>query len=248
MKVGETRPFVPSRPAERVGRTGGARPVHSTETVQSVNGDEHAADLLGIPQEEFTPKVRSAIMTLLNEVEQLRDEVSNATRRLEELEKVADLDTLTPVANRRAFVRDLSRTISYAQRYNIEASLLYFDVNDLKRINDEFGHAAGDAALVQIANVLATHVRESDVVARLGGDEFAVLLVQANENQAMIKGAELSKIIADTPIDYEGNIVHTHVAYGAYTFKPGEKPHDILDQADKRMYAHKRNLKEKGSA
>lgn len=245
MKVRGTRSFVSTRPSLETGRSEKVAPLEKTKAAQPVNGHQEAADLLGIPQEEFTPRVRTAIMTLLQEVEQLREDVSNATRRLEELEKVADLDPLTPIANRRAFIRDLSRTISYAQRYNISASLIYFDVNDLKRINDEFGHASGDAVLVHIADILTGNVRESDVVARLGGDEFAVLLVQANEQQALDKGAELARQISQTPIEIDGAQIHTHVAFGAYTFKPGENPDDVLDQADKRMYAHKKDIKQK---
>lgn len=209
----------------------------------NLNGDVKVAELLGISQKDLTPHMRATMTTLLQEMERLRKDVCNATQRLEELEKIADLDPLMPIANRRAFVRDLSRTISYAQRYNIEASLLYFDVNDLKQINDEYGHAMGDAVLVKVAEILTNNVRESDVVARLGGDEFAVLLVQASEEQAVEKGTQLSRLVSECPVTFDGKTLYPRTAFGVYTFKQGESPSEVLNQADKRMYAHKRELK-----
>ena len=71
-----------------------------------------------------------------------------------------------------AFLRSLARIIAYVGRYGAACSLLYFDVDGLKSINDTHGHAAGDAALVHIADLLRSSIRTSDVVGRLGGDEF----------------------------------------------------------------------------
>ena len=85
---------------------------------------------------------------------------------------LADEDSLLPVINRRAFVRELSRAMSFAQRYTQPSSLAFFDVNNMKTINDELGHAAGDAALMHVAEMLLEHVRHSDVVGRLGGDQW----------------------------------------------------------------------------
>ena len=83
---------------------------------------------------------------------------------------------MLPLLNRRAFVRELTRYISFAGRYNTPASLIYFDLNHLKKTNDTLGHAAGDAVLAHFTEVLTAHVRDSDSVGRLGGDEFGVLL------------------------------------------------------------------------
>ena len=74
-------------------------------------------------------------------------------------------------------MRELKRVAAFVQRYGAPASVIYFDLDDLKAVNDRFGHAAGDAALKAVADRLAGHVRETDVVGRMGGDEFAVLLV-----------------------------------------------------------------------
>ncbi|MFZ5609360.1 MAG: GGDEF domain-containing protein [Pseudomonadota bacterium] len=243
MKVRETAPMGPAAPASRVTRVTAAEAVDGAGPPASISAVQNSASLLGIPPEEMTPKVRQAILSLLREVEALREELDTANRRLADMEKLADLDPLAPIANRRAFVRDITRLMSYSQRYDVPASLLYFDVNDLKKINDHYGHAAGDAVLIHVANTILANVRQSDSVGRLGGDEFAVLLAQADERLALEKGGQLAKIIAESPPLFQGAEIPVRVAFGAYTFRPGEQPAEVLARADRRMYAHKRDLK-----
>ena len=93
-------------------------------------------------------------MALMQEVESLREELRQSKSRVDHLEHLADQDTLAPVANRRAFVREMSRIMAFAQRYGTSSSVIYFDVDGLKELNDRHGHPAGDAALLQIANIL----------------------------------------------------------------------------------------------
>ena len=139
--------------------------------------------------------MRRAFAALMEEVDQLRRQLDDAKTRINYLEKLVDEDPLMPVVNRRAFVRELSRMMAYAQRYGAPSSIVYFDVNGLKRINDQHGHAAGDAVLVAVAQVLIENVRATDVVGRLGGDELGVLLVQTDQAQAWRKAGELAELI-----------------------------------------------------
>jgi diguanylate cyclase (GGDEF)-like protein len=201
------------------------------------------AAVMGIPEVELTPKVRSAIMALMQEVDSLRRELERSKQRLLNLEKLADQDSLTPVINRRAFVRELSRVISYTQRYAAISSLIYFDVNGFKAINDTYGHACGDAALMYVVDVLTKNVRDSDVVGRLGGDEFGVILAQADDRQAREKAAQLARAVAAHPLEWEGKRISIEVAYGVYNFKQGENATEALAAADREMYAHKKTLK-----
>jgi diguanylate cyclase (GGDEF)-like protein len=205
-----------------------------------------AATVMGIPEAELTPKVRSAIMTLMAEVQSLRRELDKAQARLTHLEELADRDSLAPVYNRRAFVRELNRVISFSERYNAPASLIYFDVNSFKKINDEQGHAAGDGALLHVAHTLLANLRESDTVARLGGDEFGVILAQADAEQATAKGRQLAEKIAARPVEHEGRSFQVTVAYGVATFRSGGDAEATLAEADRAMYEHKAKLKAAG--
>ena len=203
-----------------------------------------SASVLGIPDQELTPKVRNAIMRLMAEVDALRRDLERSRERIAYLERLADQDALAPVANRRAFVRELSRVMAFSERYNAPASIIYFDVNGLKPINDTWGHPAGDAALMRVADVLVDNVRESDIVGRLGGDEFGVILSQADEATASEKARALVATIEAKPLDWQGEPIPIHVSYGVYTFRGGDSAGEALAAADRAMYAHKQARKQ----
>ena len=203
------------------------------------DGPDEAVGLLGLPEQELTPRVRSALGHLIEEVAELRQELVTTQGRLAELERLADEDSLAPISNRRAFLRSLARAIGYVERYGAACSLLYFDVNGLKAINDSHGHAAGDAALVHVADILRSSVRTSDVVGRLGGDEFGILLNRANGAHATHKAQQLAQTIAKYPLAWKGKRIVMSVAYGAHGLSPGEAPQEALAAADRAMYQQK---------
>lgn len=246
MKVGgygnlrNARSTSAARPASSAAPASQASAPVSAEPPRQI---EDTGSIVGIPLNELTPKVREAIAGLMAEVDDLRRQLKDAERRADEMEKLADQDPLTPVANRRAFVRDLSRMISYAERYGVPTSLIFFDINGMKEINDVHGHKAGDQALLHVAEMLNASTRDSDVVGRLGGDEFAVVLPQMDEASAMAKAEELAAAIRDKPLSVEGQEVPIEVAYGIFPFRAGEDASSTLAEADRRMYERKRRMK-----
>jgi diguanylate cyclase (GGDEF)-like protein len=199
-----------------------------------------SASVLGIPEEEFTPRVQGAIMGLMGEVESLRRDLQKTRARLDEMEQVADRDQLLPVLNRRAFVRELTRHIGYAVRYGTPASLLYFDLDGFKLINDSHGHPAGDAVLEHFAARLIAHVRDSDVVGRLGGDEFGVILSHANQLQAQTKAQSLADALQNSPANWQGHNIPVAFSFGAFELTAGDSADLAIARADEAMYAHKR--------
>src|SRR6195952_3220230 len=217
------------------------RRVEGAPSPDGADGVLPAANVLGIPEAEFTPKVRDAIMGLMNEVDSLRRELSQTRARLDEVEKTADQDGMLPLLNRRAFVRELTRYIAFTGRYNTPASLIYFDLNHLKKTNDTYGHAAGDAVLSHFADVLQAHVRDSDCVGRLGGDEFGVLLSHADQAQALKKADTLAAALENSPTSWNGHAIPVSFAYGAFELKAGDNPDTAMARADQAMYAQKKS-------
>jgi diguanylate cyclase (GGDEF)-like protein len=199
-----------------------------------------SAEFLGIGETELTPSVRAAVQTLIGEIDDLRTEVSRLKARLEESEQLADRDALTPLLNRRALLRELSRIRTFAQRYGAPAALVYFDLDDLKGVNDRFGHAAGDAVLQAVADRLLANVRESDIVGRMGGDEFAVILVQADRATADAKAQALTRAVEAQPLALGDWSAPIHLSYGVCEITPDLEPDAIVAQADAAMYARKR--------
>ena len=233
MEIRDTKP-VATATAKR------AEARKAADTAASIPSIADRLTIAGIGESELTPKLRQAFMALMAEVDQLRRELGEARTRIGYLERLADEDPLVPVANRRAFVRELTRMMSFSQRYGSPASIVYFDINDLKQINDRYSHAAGDAALLQVARILIENVRNTDVVGRLGGDELGVLLVQADRPLAEHKAAQLAAAVAAQPLIWHGQEVPLSVAYGVYAFSGAENAGDALDAADRAMYEAKR--------
>ena len=184
------------------------------------------------PAQDALAEARAEAAALRAELEQVR-------RRLAEVELLADRDALTPILNRRAFTRELVRTLAFCERYGAEASLVFLDMDGFKGVNDRFGHAAGDAALHAVAVTLAAHVRESDVVGRLGGDEFGVILAQAGKEAAEAKAADLRRQVEAEPVVFDGRMFPLHLSYGVRTFQPGLDAAQMLAEADAAMFLRK---------
>jgi diguanylate cyclase (GGDEF)-like protein len=100
--------------------------------------------------------------------------------KLEAAEALADRDTLAPVFNRRAFLRELHRTMSEVERYKTPAAVIYIDLDGFKAVNDEYGHSAGDACCVMSACCCWTACARATWLAALGGDEFGIILNRAS--------------------------------------------------------------------
>ncbi|HEY1427148.1 MAG TPA: GGDEF domain-containing protein [Caulobacteraceae bacterium] len=194
----------------------------------------------GLSQAELTPGVQSALSGLMIELADLRGEARRLKARLAEAEAAADADPLTSARNRRAFVREVRRAAAFARRHGAPASLVYFDVDDLKATNDRFGHAAGDAALRAVADRLAAHVRQSDVIGRLGGDEFAVLLEHADQRAAEAKAQMLARLIAAQPVRAGKRLAPVRVSWGARQIDPAKDAETLIAEADAAMFAMKR--------
>ena len=198
-------------------------------------------EFLGISETELTPAVRAAIATLVIELNDLRGEIQRLKSRLQEAETAADEDPLTTAKNRRAFIREVKRIAAFAQRYDAPASLVYFDLDDLKGINDRFGHAAGDAVLQAVAERLSQNIRESDIVGRMGGDEFAVLLVQADLPTARAKAEMLARLVEADPVQAGDWLTPVRVSWGVRQIDPDADPETLVTDADKAMFEMKRS-------
>ena len=198
-----------------------------------------ATPAVEIPDGDMTPAAEAAILELVAEIDRLKEEIAATRKRIVFLENLADEDPLTPVANRRAFIRELTRVAALARRHGTPSSVLYFDIDGMKTINDRFGHAAGDRVLVAIADSLVANVRASDLVGRLGGDEFGIILAHTDDAAARGKAAVLAKGIAELGIEAEGGKVPVSATFGISAITGVEDAEAALAAADKAMYERK---------
>ncbi|MFN0022111.1 MAG: diguanylate cyclase [Pirellulaceae bacterium] len=166
-----------------------------------------------------------------------RQQIQSENRRLlEELAKQARHDPLTNILNRRSLVSELQREWQRSTRGSEPLSCVMIDVDFFKRINDAYGHAAGDYVLQSIANLLSTMCRSSDVPGRYGGEEFLVLLPATTEGGAMIWAERLRQELAATPIALSGDTIHVTASFGVAERTPGVEHSDqMVDQADQAL-------------
>lgn len=211
----------------------------ATSAAAPTSAPKDSASIMGVPEAELTPNVQRALLSLMGEVDQLRRETEALRGKIRDLESLADRDVFLPVLNRRAFLREVSKALALAERHDAPSALVYFDLNGFKQINDTHGHAAGDTALKQVAELLSAHVRETDAVGRLGGDEFGVVLTLTPGPAAERKAAELAEAISSTPILHEGVELRLGAAWGVRALERGLAVETAMAEADKAMYARK---------
>jgi diguanylate cyclase (GGDEF)-like protein len=176
---------------------------------------------------------------LVEEISRLRGQVAQLQERVEQLDHLAHQDSLIDLPNRRGFLRELERLIARVSRYDAKGAMLFVDVDGLKAINDSFGHRAGDEALIEVAELLASGVRKSDVVARIGGDEFGILLENADEEAAQETAGRLIDLIADCELMHEGNELPLSVAIGVGIIEASDTAEAVMARADAEMYRRK---------
>ncbi|BAN24738.1 GGDEF domain-containing protein [Caballeronia insecticola] len=158
------------------------------------------------------------------------------------LQEFADRDGLTGIANRRYFELRLRDEFSRWQRYGGELSMLLFDLDHFKRINDDLGHLVGDTVLRVMAERVAKSVRVQDVFGRFGGEEFALLLPCTNFEDAMIVAEKVRRAVGETPIDVQGARVPVTTSVGAARARTGvtSSYEALINEADAALYTAKR--------
>jgi diguanylate cyclase (GGDEF)-like protein len=211
----------------------GARPAQAKRVSASQRPHPEA------PAPKAPARKRTRAMQLAAEVERLERELAAAQAKVAALAACADVDPLTDILNRRGFERELKRSLAYVKRYGVSAALIYVDLDGFKSINDRHGHAAGDTVLKAVALVLARHVRASDLVARIGGDEFAALLWNLSEADAQTKALALETAIARTTATHAGAVLSVGASAGTAMLLPLDQPADVIERADRAMYARK---------
>lgn len=186
---------------------------------------------------------RAATDTAKSEIRALKAQLAVARAKIDELQAWADTDFLLNIYNRRGFERELGRAIAYIGRYQAAGALIVLDVDRLKPINDDYGHAAGDMVLKGVVALLMRHIRSSDVVGRLGGDEFGLLLWNLSEQDARAKAAALELAIDSLTFMFKGGSVTTGASIGIAMLRPMVDAALALEQADRAMYARKAERK-----
>ncbi|MCI9868106.1 diguanylate cyclase [Rhizobium skierniewicense] len=175
---------------------------------------------------------------------------SNITDKNEvqqKLRQLSETDALTGLYNRRKLIETLDERLAIFERDNFQTSVLVFDLDNFKRLNDEMGHKAGDAALVEVARLCRQHLRDSDVIARFGGDEFVVVMPGTHRHEAL----EIAEVLREhVPTTFRKNLRYDATISGGVSefSQPDRVSSDILKRADEGLYLSKRSGRNRVSA
>lgn len=171
----------------------------------------------------------------------IKEDITERKEMEAQLQKLASIDPLTGLFNRRVFLEQLEQERAKVSRlFHYSAVLLMLDLDFFKRVNDTYGHATGDAVLKAFADVARNNSRAIDIPARLGGEEFAILLAGADKKDALTMAERLRQQVADIAIDHETGPVNITVSIGAAILLADDiNCEAVLHRADAALYEAK---------
>lgn len=168
------------------------------------------------------------------------EDVTGERKTSEQLVYLAERDGLTGLYNRRRFHDELARMVREAERHRSRVALLFFDLDDFKYVNDNFGHSAGDALLIRVAGEVAAQVRSNEILSRLGGDEFALLVPDASDSDTRVLAARVVQAISRIPFQFEGKSLRMTSSLGIALFPDhAASSEELIVRADAAMYQAK---------
>lgn len=171
---------------------------------------------------------------------EIEQQMVDQRQRIAELENLSFTDPLTELLNRRGFESHLHMALARARRYGETGVIAYCDLDNLKDINDSFGHAAGDELVKCAAQTLEGSIREIDTVGRLGGDEFGVLLVNTGWKDGVRRMRTLQWSLDSSGTIHQDGEIPLKVSIGFEPYGPQDTVDDLIHRADMAMYYNKR--------
>ncbi len=194
-------------------------------------------------------QAKQHIADLSSRLSQMEKEANDLKEKVARQRELALIDKLTGIPNRMAYDERLDQEYRRWRRFHDHLSLALFDIDYFKKVNDNYGHKAGDRVLAAIATILKKRIRETDFIARLGGEEFALLMVGADLDNSLRVADKLRKAVEDCGFHFRGQKVLITVSAGVAEFVENDTPDDVFERADKALYVAKnsgRNRCEKG--
>ena len=157
----------------------------------------------------------------------------------EEIYRMTIVDGLTQIHNKRYFMEFLEREMARCARYDRPLSLILFDVDHFKKINDQHGHLAGDFVLKRLAELVGRHIRKEEAFARYGGEEFAVIMPETPAHRARVFAEKIRAMVEASPFEYEGQMITVTVSLGVSEMGPHRGTKSFVAASDDNLYKAK---------
>ncbi|WP_457601190.1 GGDEF domain-containing protein [Hydrogenivirga sp.] len=200
---------------------------------EHVRKDKHRDELFSL---------KMSVLTMAQELEEYINQLKGDKEKFEEL---AYTDPLTGLNNRRFFMEKAKTIIDLSKRYGEPVALLMMDIDNFKRINDNYGHDVGDLVLKKLAEVINASIRSSDIPARFGGEEFVVLLPKTDEKGALMVAERIRNGFRNSSVQVNGKEVWTSVSIGLAMLEEDDDIDTLIKKADEALYEAKRSGKDR---
>lgn len=202
------------------------------------NIDQHLMRFHDAERQRYE-EAQTMITTLGEKVSALETDSTQLRSRLEESQKQAMRDVLTGIPNRQAYEERLASEVARSKRYVTPLSMVVWDIDKFKAINDSYGHAGGDRVLKVVAEILSTRIRETDFIARFGGEEFVMLMPETTAEIALQVADKLRSNIEQTPFHFRDCPVAVTISAGVAQYQQDELVTGLFERADAALYAAK---------
>ncbi len=184
-------------------------------------------------------QMEHAMESMVNQIIKVESESNSLQKALEEQRNKAIKDPLTGVSNRLAYEEFIQTEYSRWQRFQHGLTMIIWDIDHFKRVNDNFGHQAGDKALTIVAQLLKNRLRKVDYLARFGGEEFVSLLPETEIEPALMVANKLREAVAKTEFHFSDKSVPLTISCGLAQFREGDTPDTVFQRADAALYQAK---------
>ena len=216
--------------------------ITKTHTIEIENIVESSEEI-DIPK--FKNRIEAFQSDLLNELQRANELIKSLESEIEELQKQSNIDPLTKLYNRKALEIDAKELLKHSNQRNLNISLLMIDADDFKKINDTFGHLAGDKVLVLLAKLFKLSIREYDRAYRYGGEEFLIIFNRAEKEDAKKVAERIMKTVRENKLIYKGQTIRITLSMGLTSHQKGDTLVSMIERADAAVYQAKHEGKDR---
>jgi two-component system cell cycle response regulator len=193
----------------------------------------------------YIPKSKLSKDRLLNTIDDAVikwTQLQQSRANQEELERIANYDSLTGLLNRRAILQEMDDQIKRVRRYKEPLSIVMLDIDHFKKVNDKYGHIVGDSVLEEMAKTIGSVIRGTDVVGRYGGEEFIIILPHAEQDAALSVAERVrNAVVAVEMKSSNGDTFSVTVSQGVASYMSNEDIYSLIQRADAALYQAKEN-------
>jgi diguanylate cyclase (GGDEF)-like protein len=223
----------------------------SNENIKEIT-ENHTIQIEQIEEEEnrinvdvFKNRFRSFQTDLMGELERANAVIQSLEKEIDTLQKQSNIDPLTKLYNRKALEMDGKELLKYSNSRKLDLVALMIDADDFKKVNDNFGHIAGDKVLILLAKLLRSSIRETDKAYRYGGEEFLILFNRAKKEDAVKVAQRIMNLVRKNKLVYKDKEIHITLSMGLTEHRKGDTLESLIERADRAVYEAKRAGKDR---